>query len=322
MEADRIGEVNGGANGTRGLFGTNTHHRRKKGKRRKDDMFVENKVKKAKVEPTKFSFENLPNLKLKFVTQSAKKAPSALSSPVPNPLLAKTTFASAEMQSPTRLKLKLSQPGHSKETWSSSVNGTHLKIKMNGQHKDKPRPESSEPAKNGSGGRASDKKKTARRGQTQFKKATDLVRPSQKGSSSRSPTAHVRFVFQDLFCGTRSLFVQVNDDLDECLYCGDERLVRKFLSPQGLSLQDVKEFLATGKVMRCESLRNSISRLLLFTCCSHGSEERKLCQREGPQGERKVAHRRPLRRRRLRAERQGYKGGQQRKAQEDSAKAS
>lgn len=222
METDKINGVASVANGTNSANGIYVHHRRKKGKRRKDDMFEESQVNKVKVKlarpmkptkavppTTKLSFKNLPNLKVKFVTQSTKTAsPSAPSPSSSSPAAAmkvgdliaagrsvvKTKFASAEMQSPTKLKLKLSMPNlpPKKETWSSSVNGTHLKIKMNGQHQWHGHHETkcsdtkkkvtlkqyvqpgavkneNEPP------RASQKKKTSRRKQTQFKKVADLV---------------------------------------------------------------------------------------------------------------------------------------------------
>jgi len=163
-------------------------------------MFVETKAKvvetKAKVQTPKLSIKNLPNLKVKFVTQSAKsqndenvKTKSKPSVAVGTKIAKTAPYVSSEIQSPTKLKLKLSMPLHSSDSWSSSVNGSNLKIKLNGQSKLKfpvlpqktgkaegPKKRLVKPltVKLGTPG-VTQKKSAPRRKVPQFKKVLDLV---------------------------------------------------------------------------------------------------------------------------------------------------
>ena len=50
----------------------------------------------------------------------------------------------------------------------------------------------------------------------------------------------------DLQCGTQTFLIQISDDIEECLYYGNDKLVQKFLSEQGLSLSNVNDFIANG----------------------------------------------------------------------------
>ena len=50
----------------------------------------------------------------------------------------------------------------------------------------------------------------------------------------------------DLQCGTQTFLIQISDDIEECLYYGNDKLVQKFLSDQGLSLANVNSFIADG----------------------------------------------------------------------------
>jgi len=51
----------------------------------------------------------------------------------------------------------------------------------------------------------------------------------------------------DLQCGTQTFLIQISDDIEECLYYGNDKLVQKFLSEQGLSLANVNDFIANEK---------------------------------------------------------------------------
>ena len=52
----------------------------------------------------------------------------------------------------------------------------------------------------------------------------------------------------NLQCGTSSLLIQISDDIEECLYFGDDRLVERFLDPmQGLRLSHVHQIIQHGK---------------------------------------------------------------------------
>ena len=53
----------------------------------------------------------------------------------------------------------------------------------------------------------------------------------------------------NLQCGTTSLLIQISDDIEECLYHGDERLVERFLDTgQGLRLSHVHQIIQQGKI--------------------------------------------------------------------------
>lgn len=51
----------------------------------------------------------------------------------------------------------------------------------------------------------------------------------------------------DLQCGTLTFLMQISDDIQECLYYGHDGLISAFLSPQGLSLSLVNNFIEEGK---------------------------------------------------------------------------
>ena len=55
-------------------------------------------------------------------------------------------------------------------------------------------------------------------------------------------------LFQDLQCGSKSLLVQVCDDIAECLYFGDESLVQSFLSEDGIRFQQIGKLLQEGDI--------------------------------------------------------------------------
>ena len=50
----------------------------------------------------------------------------------------------------------------------------------------------------------------------------------------------------DLQCGTQSFLMQISDDIEECLYYGHDKLVKKFLSSEGVNLALVNDFIAEG----------------------------------------------------------------------------
>ena len=53
----------------------------------------------------------------------------------------------------------------------------------------------------------------------------------------------------NLQCGTTSLLIQVSDDIEECLYHGDERLVDQFLDTgQGVNLSLVNQIIQQGNI--------------------------------------------------------------------------
>merc|ERR1712020_834705 len=52
----------------------------------------------------------------------------------------------------------------------------------------------------------------------------------------------------NLQCGTTSLLIQISDDIEECLYHGDERLVEQFLDTgQGVNLSLVNQIIQQEK---------------------------------------------------------------------------
>ena len=50
----------------------------------------------------------------------------------------------------------------------------------------------------------------------------------------------------DLQCGTQSFLMQISDDIEECLYYGHDKLVKNFLSSEGVNLVFVNDFIAEG----------------------------------------------------------------------------
>ena len=48
----------------------------------------------------------------------------------------------------------------------------------------------------------------------------------------------------DAACGTKSLLLQFCPDFDECLYCGDEVLTKRFLSDGGLKIVNVEDMMS------------------------------------------------------------------------------
>ena len=55
----------------------------------------------------------------------------------------------------------------------------------------------------------------------------------------------------DAACGTKSLLLQFCPDFDECLYNGDEVLVERFLSDDGLKVVNVEDMMS-----KCEFIRH------------------------------------------------------------------
>ena len=53
----------------------------------------------------------------------------------------------------------------------------------------------------------------------------------------------------DAACGTKSLLLQFCPDFDECLYSGDEVLIKRFLSGGGLKIVDVEDMMSTCELM-------------------------------------------------------------------------
>lgn len=73
------------------------------------------------------------------------------------------------------------------------------------------------------------------------------------------------FKLQDLQCGTKSLLVQVCDDIEECLYFGHDKLVEKFLSSDGINLQHANELIQEGENKIYFSLRIDLIKHLVWT---------------------------------------------------------
>ena len=67
----------------------------------------------------------------------------------------------------------------------------------------------------------------------------------------------------DLQCGTQTFLIQISDDIEECLYYGNDKLVQKFLSEQGLSLANVNDFIANGMFFE-ELIKKGISNLIIL----------------------------------------------------------
>ena len=65
----------------------------------------------------------------------------------------------------------------------------------------------------------------------------------------------------DLQCGTQTFLIQISDDIEECLYYGNDKLVQKFISEQGLSLANVNSFIADGMFFM-----NNFNKLLMIQC--------------------------------------------------------
>ena len=88
----------------------------------------------------------------------------------------------------------------------------------------------------------------------------------------RQPCLNFILSLQDLQCGSMSLLIQVCEDIEECLYFGDEKLVDKFLSAEGIKLAHVNDLITEGN--KSESQRESKNKLkyqislnnLLFVC--------------------------------------------------------
>ena len=65
----------------------------------------------------------------------------------------------------------------------------------------------------------------------------------------RRPIPFKRMAEMDAACGTKSLLLQFCPDFDECLYNGDEVLVERFLSDDGLKVVNVEDMMS-----KCEFL--------------------------------------------------------------------
>lgn len=63
----------------------------------------------------------------------------------------------------------------------------------------------------------------------------------------RRPIPLKRIIEIDIQCGTKSFMIQINNDFEEAVYCGNNDLVKCFLSPQGLKISDVNSVLVSGK---------------------------------------------------------------------------
>ena len=60
----------------------------------------------------------------------------------------------------------------------------------------------------------------------------------------------------NLQCGTSSLLIQISDDIQECLYHGDEKLVELFLdTSQGLRLSHVHQDIQQGNTIPRVSIK-------------------------------------------------------------------
>lgn len=67
----------------------------------------------------------------------------------------------------------------------------------------------------------------------------------------RRPIPFKRMAEMDAACGTKSLLLQFCPDFDECLYNGDEVLVERFLSDDGLKVVNVEDMMS-----KCEFIRH------------------------------------------------------------------
>ena len=77
-------------------------------------------------------------------------------------------------------------------------------------------------------------------------------RPSRLKSYFRRRHVPFKRIFDmNLQCGTSSLLIQISDDIEECLFHGEESLVEPFLDPgQGLKLSQVTQIIQQGKSNR------------------------------------------------------------------------
>jgi hypothetical protein len=50
----------------------------------------------------------------------------------------------------------------------------------------------------------------------------------------------------DLQCGTQSLLLQIDEDIEECLYYGHDKLVEQFLSNEGINLAHANNIIVEG----------------------------------------------------------------------------
>ena len=58
----------------------------------------------------------------------------------------------------------------------------------------------------------------------------------------------------DAACGTKSLLLQFCPDFDECLYCGDEVLTKRFLSDGGLKIVNVEDMMSKCELIHAVCL--------------------------------------------------------------------
>ena len=90
--------------------------------------------------------------------------------------------------------------------------------------------------------------KTTRRGH----RITEFIEDKNTRIRSYFRRRHVplkRAFDMDLQCGTQTFMVQICDDIEECLYYGHDKLVRRFLDPGGLSIAHVNAFISEGNVL-------------------------------------------------------------------------
>ena len=89
-------------------------------------------------------------------------------------------------------------------------------------------------------------------GKKQCPKITQYIADKPARLKSYFRRRHVPFkrtYDMNLQCGTTSLLVQISDDIEECLYHGDERLVEQFLDTgQGVNLSLVNQIIQQGKI--------------------------------------------------------------------------
>ena len=87
--------------------------------------------------------------------------------------------------------------------------------------------------------------KTTRKGH----RITEYIEDKSQRIRSYFRRRHVPFkraFDMDLQCGTQTFMLQISDDIEECLYYGNDKLVHNFLSHEGLSLANVNSFIADG----------------------------------------------------------------------------
>ena len=86
-------------------------------------------------------------------------------------------------------------------------------------------------------------------GTRKFNRITEFIEDKTQRIRSYFRRRHVplkRAFDMDLQCGTQTFMLQISDDIEECLYYGNDKLVQKFLTDQGLNLANVNSFITDG----------------------------------------------------------------------------